>query len=46
MVEAARSSEMLISYRNATRGHNPEDLELDLLWLFIILETENSFLPF
>jgi hypothetical protein len=27
-MEAARSSETLVSYRNIKRRHNPEDLEL------------------
>jgi len=29
-MEAVRSSEMLLSYRNTTRSHNTEDLDLNL----------------
>jgi hypothetical protein len=29
-MEAARSSETLVSYRNTARRHNPEDLDLNL----------------
>jgi hypothetical protein len=29
-MEAARSSETLVSYRNPTRRHNPEDLDFEL----------------
>jgi hypothetical protein len=28
-MEAARSSETLVSYRKATRRHNPKDIDLD-----------------
>jgi hypothetical protein len=29
-MEAARSSEMLVTYRNTARRHNSEDLDLNL----------------
>jgi hypothetical protein len=32
-MEAAKSSETLVSYRNTTRRYNPEDLDLDVLFL-------------
>jgi len=32
-MEASRSSEALVSYRNITQRHNPEDLVLELLFV-------------
>jgi len=36
-MEAARSSETLVSYRNTTRHHNSEDLDLKVKFFFPVL---------